>query len=244
MDGSQIPLPRLLHLTVVGPNRRALSRSSPWLMSPVPCLHSDGLGMPSGSLLGASASSRGRWKITNAVQNLRSFSVRREETRGKVCPVPCHPFSSLPRTRLGLGREENGGNLCLISHNHDLLRRYAVASLSNNVVYASLHSCLKKNLPKQETLNGPKVRQARKINKRKLFSGQQGADLSRKFTHRFERRLEKQLEKSSTKHTETPYRLENFVYGGNNGFFPFILTHYLNLGSVRARATARQTRGL
>lgn len=195
MDGSQIPLPRLLHLTVVGPNRRALSRSSAWLMSPVPCLHSDGLGMPSGSLLGASASSRGRWKITNAVRNLRSFSVRREETRGKVCPVPCHPFSSLPRTRLGLGREENGGNLCLISHNHDLLPRYAVASLSNNVVYASLHSCLKKNLPKQETLNGPKVRQARKINKRKLFSGQQGADLSRKFTHRFERRLEKQLEK-------------------------------------------------
>lgn len=113
-------------------------------------------------------------------------------------------LSALPSGRFDEEDEEekkNGENLSLTSHHHDLEPYYAVASLSNNVVYASLHPCLKKkiqqknNHPKQETLNGAKVRQARKTSKRKLFSRQWGADLNRKFTHRFERRQEKQLEK-------------------------------------------------
>nr|XP_026652345.1 LOW QUALITY PROTEIN: regulator of G-protein signaling protein-like [Zonotrichia albicollis] len=63
---------------------------------------------------------------------------------------------------LGLGREEIGENLFLTFHHRHLVPCYAVASLSSNVVYASLHPCLKKkakNNPNQETVNGAKVRQ-------------------------------------------------------------------------------------
>lgn len=195
MAGSQIPLLQLTGWRQTGGlSPRA---AAPWLVPAVPCLCRNGPGMPSGSLSGASASSRGRWEISNAVQNLRIFSDRSKEMRGKVCPVSCYPLSSLPRTPLGLGREENAENLSFTSHHQDLVPCYAVASQTMSYMQFCIPASKKtqqKTNPKQEILNGAKVRQARKINKRKLFSGQQGADLNREFMHGFERRLEKQLE--------------------------------------------------
>lgn len=65
-----------------------------------------------------------------------------------------------------------------------------------------------------------------------MFSGQQGADLNRKFTHRFERRPEKQLE-NNLLNTQKPYLdQENFVYGGNKRFFSLSSSLIICLGAL------------
>lgn len=123
MAGSPIPLPRL----------DSWWSSSQWWVqtgglclgaSPaagfVPCLCSGLPGMAFATLSEASANSGKRCTMTNAVQSLRTFSGMSYEMRRKVWLDSFHPFSSLPKPVLGLGREVNGENLWLISHLHML----------------------------------------------------------------------------------------------------------------------------
>lgn len=195
MGGSQIPL---LQLPVVAPNRRAQPRCC-------------------SSLAGATCAVFPQGWAWDAIRELvRSFCKfhremadfkrraefeeflrheRRNERESMSSVLP--PLSPPSRTCLGLGREENEGKLCLTSRLSRLNAPLCCCISLKQCKFASLpQKKPKKPNPKQETLNGAKVRQTReKKNKRKLFSGQQGADLNSKFTHRFERRLEKQLEK-------------------------------------------------